>query len=43
MPFSLVAEKTFPDTEAAVNWVDNGTAEGIHNKFLAKLWAVKMA
>lgn len=43
MPFSLVGEKTFPDIGAAVNWVDNGIAEGIHTKFLAKLWAVKMA
>lgn len=35
-------EKTFPDTGAVANWVGNGIAEGIHNKILAKLWAVKI-
>lgn len=40
--FSLVGKMTFPDTGAAVNWVDKGIAEGIHNTFLAKLWALKM-
>lgn len=43
MPFSLVKQKTFPDTGATVNCADNGTAERIHNKFLARIWAVKTA